>query len=107
MDFKFNLIERFAKNKPEAQAIIQKYKDEYMKAWGDPANTKEDNAFMEAEALKASLNSPEMHEAFKQAREEYQKKLESKKDEPISKDLAVDEEGLLVHRNDVLSGEKQ
>ncbi len=107
MKFATNLIERFAKKKPEAQAIIEKYRKEYLNAWGDPSNTKEDNAFLESEALKASLNSPEMHEAFQQARKEYEQKRSEKNNEKISKDLAVDENGLLVHRDDVLSGENQ
>ncbi len=106
-------FDRFIQNNPKSEQVINKYKEEYLKEWGDQNNTSADNNFMRAEAWKVAVGSPEMLEAFHQAREEYIKDLENKLKKLSSakaggekSDLYVEEGALLSRKEDVFSGEQ-
>jgi ATP-dependent protease HslVU (ClpYQ) ATPase subunit len=102
---KFNVFEKVS-NDPKIQEVIKKHKEKIYEFFKDMVGSPEDMVAVEEMAFEAATGSPEMQEAFKQVLLERKQKRESEKKDSYE-DLVIDEEGKLVHRENVFSGERQ
>jgi len=94
-------LERYILNNPDQKKdeIVEKYREMYLKAWGDPKNTYEENVFLQEEAFRAAKSDPDLIAAYKQAMIKFYEK-EKQKEQEKNNELAIMKLKNISHKND-------